>query len=402
MVSWDPLQVLADQMRDELVERILPYWATRAVDEHHGGFVGRIAGDGSIVPAAPKGVVLAARILWSFAAAYHALGEERLRALAERAQASLETFWDPEFGGVYWMVDPHGRPVDERKHVYAQAFAVYALAEAHRATGNRDALDRAAAAYRLIEEHSADRRSGGYHEAHARDWSVLEDVRLSERDADEKKSLNTHLHLLEAYAGLYRVWRDSSLGSRLRLLLDLHLDRLFDATTGHFRLFCDEGWRVRGDAVSYGHDIEASWLILEAADVLGDAGLRARVREVSLAAARATLCEGLDEDGGVFNDGGPEGVRDGGKDWWPQAEAIVGFVSAYQESGDPAFAAAAARVWAFIRRRIVDPERGEWRWGVTRDGLPRDGEDKVGPWKCPYHNTRACLEVMARVSGSVR
>ncbi len=390
------VDTLRSELERELTERILPYWLAHTVDERDGGFVGRILPDGHVVPDAPKGSILNARILWSFAAASRALPDPAYHGAARRAHDYLQAhFWDPRHGGVYWMLDHRGQPLDERKHVYAQAFAVYALSEYASATGESAGLDRAKELFRLIEAHAADAVHGGYREAFGRDWTPVDDVRLSDKDAPERRSLNTHLHLLEAYTGLYRAWPDRGLRERLQALLELFLSTFHDPVRSHFRLFFDEDWTVRSHDVSYGHDIETSWLILEAADALEAPALRARTRTIALAVAAATRREGLDADGGLFNDGGPAGPRPGEKHWWPQAEAMVGFVSAYRETGDEAYLEAAAGVWKFVKRRILDLEHGEWRWGMRADGTPTD-DDKVGPWKCPYHNVRACLEVVKR------
>lgn len=398
MAGEDSLEPLRAELERELTGDILPWWATRMPDHEHGGFLGRVDGEGRSVPDAPKGGILNARILWTFSAAFRALGDPAHRELADRAREYvLRRFWDAERGGTYWMLDHRGAPLDTRKHVYAQAFSLYALAEHHAATGAASSRERAVELFGLIERHCADAEHGGYVEACDRSWRRLEDARLSDKDDDVAKSQNTHLHLLEAYTTLCRVWPDAAPRDRLRDLVELFLERIYDPDTRHLGLFFDDDWTPRSDAVSYGHDIEASWLLLDAADAIGDAGLRERTRDVSLALARATLEEGCDPNGGIANLGGPAGVTDASRDWWTQAEAIVGFVNAWQETGEAAFAEAASRTWAFTQRRIVDAEHGEWRWGVTADGRPRSGEDLAGPWKCPYHNARACLEVTRRL-----
>jgi len=427
------LLAMRAELAAELTGRILPYWMTRAADERNGGVVGLIDGDGVRHEDAPKGSIVHARVLWTFAAAHRVLGDCAYRDAADRAAAYVRArFVDPAHGGVYWMVNADGTPRDERKHVYAQAFAIYALSEHVRATGDAGSLALARELFRLVERHAHDARHGGYQEAFSRDWVLLDDVRLSDEDADERKSMNTHLHLLEAYTNLYRVWPDDLVRRRLEELLGLFLDTIVDEDAGHVRQFFDEDWTPKSAAVSYGHDIETSWLLLEAADALedpstgsgqapsaaesaltltpsaargkgkgsGQAGLlRARARRVSLRVAGEVLGEGYDaESGGLFNEGGPDGVVDTDKEWWPQAEAIVGFVGAYQESGRETYLHAARATWAFVKAHVLDAEHGEWRHRVARDGTPRPGREKVGPWKCPYHNGRACLELIARVA----
>lgn len=388
---------LAQDMERELTEGILPYWLEHALDEQHGGFAGLITGENVALEGAPKGSILNARILWTFSAAYRALGVPEYRAAADRAaDYFLARFLDTEHGGVHWMLDARGAPQDARKHVYAQAFAIYGLSEYARATDCARGLERAVELYRLIEAHAADRVHGGYQEAFSREWVLLDDVRLSEVDANERKSMNTHLHVLEAYANLYQVWPDAELKARLRSLVELFLARIVDPASSHLLPFFDDAWTPRSRVISFGHDIEASWLVLEAADVVGEAALRERVRQVSVRIAEAVSKEGLDRQGGLFYEAGADGVVDRAKEWWPQAEAVVGFLNAYQETGRSSFLEAARKTWAFIRANLVDEENGEWFRRVSAEGSLDRTCEKVGPWKCPYHNARACLEVMAR------
>lgn len=398
METLDPL---ADAARAELVDHILPYWAGRAVDHADGGFVGRIDGHDRLVADAPKGAVLNARILWTFAAACRALGTDRWCAEADRAYDALRQFRDEEHGGVFWMTEADGTPLDTKKQTYAQAFAIYALAEYVRYEAHPQALAWATDLYALIEERAVDPEHGGYVEAFARDWGPAADLRLSEKDDDAPKSMNTHLHVLEAYTALHRVWPDAGLADRLRATIEVFLDRVIDPETGHMTCFFGLDWTRTSGLVSYGHDIEASWLLDEAAAELGDAALAERVRQSSVRLARLTLAEGVDADGGLFNERDADGHLDDDKHWWPQAEAVVGFLNAYEHTGDPAFADAARATWAFIQRAVVDREGGGWFFRVRRDGRPYRDEDKVGPWKCPYHNARACLEILDRVGAPV-
>lgn len=386
------------ELEAELHDHILSFWRERMVDSERGGFYGRLDGAGRLHPRAAKGVVLNARILWSFAAAARHSGRDDYRRLAERAYAYLhEHFADREQGGVYWLLDCEGRPLDTKKQIYAQAFAVYALAEYYRLGGSREALDWAVRLYGLIERYSRDRQRGGYLEAFDRDWRLLADLRLSEKDANEAKTMNTHLHVLEAYTNLYRVWPDGQLRQDLRQLIELFLARFIDPATHHLHLFFDEAWNLKSRTISFGHDIEAAWLLTEAAALAGDASLLEEVETTAVAIAAATLVRGVDADGGLFNEAGPAGLTDTDKHWWPQAEAMVGFWNAWELSGEERYAEAARRSWGFIREYLVDRAGGEWRWGVRRDGTPMREEDKAGPWKAPYHNTRACLEMIGRL-----
>lgn len=275
---------------------------------------------------------------------------------------------------------------------------VYALAEYHLATGRADALDDALDLFQALEEHAADHVRGGYFEARGRDWEPLDDVRLSERDLNAPKSMNTHLHVMEAYANLLRASGREDVRGRLRALTLLHLETIVDPASGHLRLFFDEGFAPVSGAVSYGHDIEASWLIVEAAELVGDPELVARSRANAVRMAAVTLEHGFDhEHGGVLAERQQDGRLDDEKHWWMQAEGVVGFLNAFELSRDERFLVAAERSWTFIERFLVDREFGEWRWKVARDGSRIPGLPKVEPWKCPYHNSRAALEVSSRV-----
>ncbi|WP_311182440.1 AGE family epimerase/isomerase [Hymenobacter volaticus] len=288
---------LADSFQREL-SAILSYWSTHTLDEEYGGFHGKIDSNNCVIPHAPKGSVLHARILWAFSAAYNATQRVDYLPVATRAFQYLNQFFiDPAYGGVYWTVDYQGQPLDTKKQIYALAFVLYGMAEYHLASGNAQALTLAQELYRTIELHSYDAENGGYLEALARDWTPLKDLRLSAKDANEKKTTNTHLHVLEAYATLYRAWPDALLKQRLVELLNLFADRMIDPATHHLNLFFNEQWVARPDVISYGHDIEAAWLLLQAAELIGEKTLVVRFQQLAVALALAAA-EGLAADGG--------------------------------------------------------------------------------------------------------
>ncbi|BET65326.1 hypothetical protein ASA1KI_02440 [Opitutales bacterium ASA1] len=385
----------------ELRDAVLPFWMEHVVDRERGGFHGAVSADLVVDRDAPRGSVLSTRMLWTFSMAARMYRDP---GYIETARFALDDvlgrFRDPAHGGLYWTITTDGRPLDDRKQIYAQAFGIYALAEYVRATGDTAALEHAVALQRLVERHAADPVHGGYFEAFAADWSPLPAGTASVMGAPTAKSQNTHLHVMEAYTNLLRVWPDPTLRERQHALVRLMLDRILDPDTGHLRLFQDADWTPRSDAVSYGHDIEAAWLLHEAALVLDDPELLSRVRRVSVALAEVTLARGVDEDGALFYEGGPSGPTRTNKDWWPQAEAAVGFLDAYQISGDARFIEASAASWRFIEDHLVDRTHGEWFNSLTREREVRP-LPKADLWKCPYHNSRACIELVTRLRAVV-
>lgn len=389
------LKQLKEEMRAELIHGILPYWMGRMVDVEQGGFYGQIDGADRIIGGAGKGGILNARILWTFSSAYRVQPDSAYLHMAERAYGyALKYFFDEEMGGTYWLVNADGSPADTKKQIYSQAFFIYALTEYHMASGNEEALAKAKELFHLIEQHSRDTQQGGYFEAYSRDWQLLDDLRLSEKDENEKKTMNTHLHILEAYTNLYRVWKDPRLKEALEALILIFADHIIDTRTGHMNLFFDEQWTRKGTIDSYGHDIEASWLLYEAAQVLGDPALLLRVESLSMQLVQTTVREGLQSDGSIWYETDTRrGHTDTDRHWWPQAEAAVGFMYAWKLSGDAAYLDKSAATWQYISAHLIDRAHGEWYWSI-RDGKPNLAEDKAGFWKCPYHNSRMCIEII--------
>ncbi|HEU4387184.1 MAG TPA: AGE family epimerase/isomerase, partial [Blastocatellia bacterium] len=356
-----------------------------------------------VEPRAEKGIILNSRILWTFSRAFQVYGDTSHLQLARRAFDYInEHFNDREFGGVFWTVDYLGRPCDTKKRTYGQAFILYALSEYHRATRSAEALNAAHLIFNLLENRTRDPVNGGYFETFNRDWSLAADQRLSEVDQDDKKSMNTHLHVLEAYASLARTLgvsaaAEAGVTRALRDVVDLFAGRILDPHSAHFRLFFDEAWNVRSNHVSFGHDIEGSWLLYEAAEILGDPQELERVNSLSVKMAQAVYREAVDADGALLYEADASGIVDYDKHWWAQAEAVVGFLNAYQLTAEADFLTAALRCWEFINSRLIDKKHGEWFWKVSRDGKPDDSKPKVDQWKCPYHNGRMCFEVLERL-----
>lgn len=391
-----PLADYKSELSSEL-NQILAYWTKYAVDEENGGFYGKISNTNHIERTAPKGAVLNARILWSFAAA-HNLNPTHSLHLADRAyRYILDQFLDKTYGGVYWTVDCHGRPLDTKKQVYAVAFTIYALSEYFLAKGEEEIRAHAVALYHDLVKHSYDEENGGYLEAFNREWQDMDDLRLSDKDANEKKTMNTHLHVLEAFTNLYRIWPDERLKLKIQRLLSDFKNHIIDPISARMILFFEEQWNRKSEIISYGHDIEASWLLLEAAEVIGDDQLIDDMRCLAVKMAEACL-EGIDQNGGLWYEKDPSKnhiVKE--KHWWVQAEAIVGFFNAWEISGQQQFLDLSVQLWNFVKRAILDKENGEWFWGVKEGGQLMENEDKVGLWKCPYHNSRACIELIRRI-----
>ncbi len=391
------LQQYKQEVTNEL-HSILNYWIENSVDELNGGFFGKIDNQNDVYTTAPKGSVLNARILWTFSAAHNFAKDEIYLSTASRAFEYIKDhFIDAIYKGVYWTVDFEGNMLDSKKQVYALAFCVYGLSEYYIATGEKKALSMAQQLYNAIEEHSYDAKHKGYYEAFARNWDEANDLRLSAKDANEKKTMNTHLHIIEAYANFYKVHPSEALKNKITELLELFDKYFIDHKTFHLKLFFNEAWKEKPDVISYGHDIEAAWLLQQCAEIIGDAAWIKKYKQHAIKIADAAT-EGLDADGGLWYEYEPSNQKlINEKHWWPQAEAMVGFFNAYQITNNEKYLQHAVNSWQFIKQYIIDKKQGEWFWGIKEDHSVMQGEDKVGLWKCPYHNTRACLEIIKRI-----
>ena len=387
-------------MQDVLTGNILPFWINNMVDRENGGFYGRIDGHGNLHADAEKGGILNGRILWTFSAAYRVLGKPEYLEMATRAKDYIIAhFIDREYGGTYWSLDCKGNPKDTKKQFYAIGFMIYGLSEYVRATGDKEALDYAIQLFDCIEEHSLDVIYNGYIEACTREWGEIADMRLSDLDANYPKSQNTHLHIIEPYANLYRVWKDERLEKALRNMINIFTDKILNPETNHLDLFFEKDWtRGAGHLESYGHDIECSWLMHEAALVLGDAEVLKKVEEIVPLVAKASE-KGLNPDGSMIHEANLDtGHVDDDLHWWVQAEAVVGFYNIYQHFGDESALDKSLQCWQYIKDNLIDYEGGEWYWSRRPDGTLNLDDDKAGFWKCPYHNGRMCLEIIERIS----
>lgn len=388
---------LKRQAQDVLERNILPFWIENMTDNDRGGYYGRIDGHDKLDPMAEKGAILNARILWSFAAAYRVIGNEEYRAAAERAKRYIiDHFVDKEFGGVYWSLNADGTPRDTKKQSYAIGFTIYGMSELARATGDSEALDCAVSLYNDLEKHAFDPVNNGYTEALTREWKPIADMRLSDKDENGSKTMNTHLHIIEPYTNLYRVWKDPQLERQIRNLLHIFTDIILNKETSHLDLFFNDEWQGRRNIESFGHDIEASWLLHETALVLGDESvikdIEPTVRKIADAAD-----EGLRPNGAmVYERWKDTGRTDEDFHWWVQCESIIGHINLWQHFGDEAALGKAVKAWRFVQDNLIDEAGGEWHWSLRADGTLNLDDDKAGFWKCPYHNSRLCLELIER------
>jgi len=420
------IETLRNEMQDVVQNNILRFWQEQMVDCEQGGFYGRMDNGGTIHKDAEKGAILNARILWSFSAAYRVLKKpEYLQTAIYAKDYFLEHFIDGEYGGVYWSLEAGGKPLNTRKQFYAIGFAIYGLSEFARATGDREALDYALQLFECVEEHALDPQYNGYIEATARDWSPIADMRLSELDANFPKSQNTHLHIIEPYTNLYRALKEfraaescdyvpaigavlpvavsvpletlTRVEGALRNIIGIFTDRILNPETHHLDLFFEMDWtRGAGHLESYGHDIECSWLMHEAALVLGDPYVLQKMEPIVRMVAKASE-KGLRPDGSMIHEANLDtGHVDDDLHWWVQAENVVGWFNIYQHFGAEDALQKVLLCWHYIKDQLIDYEHGEWYWSRHPDGTLNDVDDKAGFWKCPYHNSRMCLEIIER------
>lgn len=410
------IELFKRQLKDNLTKNILPYWEEKMQDPS-GGFYGRRDGFDNLDCDAPKGAILNARILWTFSAAEIAFRTGEYLEPAKRAFEYIRGhFIDEEFGGAFWSLDSKGNPLDTKKQFYAIAFIIYGLSEYYKCTGDANALNLAYNLFEVIETYSRDKERNGYIEACTREWKPIEDMRLSEHDENSSKTMNTHLHILEGYTNLLsalkiKMSEDDRSGDILerisiveeatRNLLKIFLHKIENQTTHHLTLFFNDDWKKVDDSESYGHDIEASWLLLETAMVIGDNQLT----EETLCHTKKIALSGLEgrrADGSMIYERHPDGRTDADKHWWVQAENVIGqlYLSRYHSRSkeeSEKFLGDAWQSWRYIAENLVD-SAGEWHWSRKADGSVNHEDDKAGFWKCPYHNSRMCLESIKTLS----
>ena len=378
---------LKQEIVQDLTENLLPFWMTHTQDPA-GGFYGIVNFDGTPVPDADKGGILNARLIWTFSSAYRLLGDEQYKVFADRAQRYfIDHFVDREYGGTFASVKADGTPSMETKMVYQNAFAIYGLSEHYRATGNKESLEEAIAVYNALVEHAYDPVNGGFIETFTREWVMV----------DEKypKQMNNNLHVLEALTNLYRVWPDPGLKKQLTRQIDVMSNKVLNQETWHENLYLTMDWVNQRQIDSYGHDIEFSWLLVEAAEVLGDEAILEDTKRIAVNISEVQLLEGFNELGGMYYEKA-DGRMIENYSWWPQAECVVGYLNAWQISGEQKYFDTAVRSWNYIKSYMIDYEYGGWYSSVKADGTPNKKRAKVDQWICPYHNGRMAFEIISR------
>ena len=384
---------LKSELHQELLN-ILSYWKEYTIDEDYGGFIGKRDFYNKIVPNSPKGIILNSRILWSFSYASNHLKSDSYLTICHRSYQYLNDYFkDKTHGGVFWELDYKGQPINPKKQAYAQSFTIYALSEYYKLTKNENAKNWAIEIFELLEANARDKEHGGYYEAFNNDWSPIEDMRLSDKDMNASKTMNTHLHILEAYTSLLDIYKNDNLESALENLVHLFQDKFLN-TNYHYELFFNNHWELLSNSVSYGHDIESAWLMIDAARALKNKELIKLTEATAIKVAEIFLEEGIDESGAVINETNLNtNHTDNDRHWWPQVEALIGLNYAYNLSDKTHFINSSLKIWEFTKKYLLDKENGEWHFRVDNKGKPYTEEDKVSMWKAPYHTSRACVKL---------
>lgn len=397
------IKLFRSRVQEELNGNIMPFWLNHAMDQENSGFIGRMSNNLVIDSGSPKGLILNARLLWTFSAMARFTQNKKCLQMARYAyQTLINDFWDPQYGGAFWAIGRDGKPINSQKKTYGQAFLIFGLAEYHLLTQDAEALSLAKQLFELLETCAWDEEHLGYFEVMDRDWTLSRRQQLSDGDLEAPKSMNTHLHLLEAYTHFYSTWRSGWLAKQLKHLLSIFEQHILDPATGHFRLFFDTEWNSLTNQISFGHDIEGSWLLHRAAEILQDPGWLETIGPLSVRIAEAVYEKGLDQRYGLMYESDGNGLLNAETHFWCQAEAVVGFLNAFQLSGRDLFFETAWKIWQFIEAHQIDKQHGEWFWKLDKNGRPDDTMPKISEWKCPYHNGRACIETIQRLTTLLR
>lgn len=395
---------LYDYAVKDLTENLLPWWMEYSVDKENGGFWGRVDVNNVPDPKAPKYITLNARLIWTFASAYRVLGDEKYLEMANYAyDYFIKHFWDDEFGGCYTFLDHKGEVLEDYKFIYGNAFAVYGLSEYARATGNQEALEYAKKIIDCLDKYAYDPHYKGYYEACTRDWKVSFWHRGVNRVPSDVKTMNTHLHLIEAYTCHLRVNDIPQVRNKVREQLYVMLNKIVNHDTHHYHYFQDRQWNPTSTAISFGHDIEGSWLMMETAEVLGEPEAFRAARDTCVNMARTVLEEGFREDGALLTEYDPvTGEYSRYLSWWEQNEAVVGFLNAWELTGEEHFLDASLKCFEYINKHFIDHEKGGWFPALNLEGEPLLRRPKLVGTICPYHNGRMSMEIIERYKKSTR
>lgn len=405
LINYEEIDALSNERYATEVlaelQQILAYWEKYTFNEKESNFYNHV--DKNNVPnaASPKGIVLNSRILWTFSSFLSFMKTQKIEINPDKEakylkiasiafQYLINYFKDKEFGGMFWSVKADGSPLDKTKQMYGNCFALYGLSEYYHLTQKQEVLNEAIALYQVMEKYAFDKVNLGYIDAFEQDWQPTTKLYLSSGGA--KKTMNTHLHIMEAYTNFYRVWKDEGLKKQLENVINNFLNHIIDPTTHHLLLYFQEDWKSTANIDSYGHDIECAWLLLEAAEVLGEEAMVEKVKPICVQMALAAAM-GLNKDGSMkyeFDRDKKHFNED--KSWWVQSEAMVGFFNAWQLTKSKHFLEKSKASWKFVQKHLIDKEKGEWFASADNRNM-----DKVTLWKCPYHNSRTCMEMYNRL-----
>ncbi len=385
---------MINEIKDHLVNGIIPFW--KAVhDDEYGGYYGFMGYDLTLDKKAVKGCILNSRITWFFSKAYKVLGDKSLLEEASHGYEFMKKYCvDKEYGGVFWSVNYDGTPEDTTKHTYNQAFIIYALSAYYDATGDEESIQLASDIYKIIEEKCTD--AEGYLEAFDRKFQPAENDKLSENGVIADKTMNTLLHVFEAYTEFYRVTGREDVKKRLEWIMDIIADKIYNPVLKRQEVFFDAHYNSLIDLHSYGHDIETAWLLDYGTEVLGEEKYTKKIGEITRALTKQIYETAF--DGHSLSNECEKGVVDTDRVWWVQAEGVIGFLNGYQhDTTKKEYLEASKSIWEYIREFVIDKRNGsEWFWLVDKDGKPYEDRPIIEPWKCPYHNGRMCLEVIRR------
>lgn len=379
---------------------ILSFWAQDAINPKTKQFYGKISGDGTPNPTAHKGIIMYSRILWTFSAAARFYKDERYLVTANKAKSFIEKhFYDKKHGGYFWEVSHDGTPLIRKKQVYAQAFVMYAYAEYYLATKQDRALSKAMDIFYLLETHCYDVQHGGYFEAFSESWKKLDDVRLSDKDMNLPKGMNTNLHVLEAYSCLFEASKNPHVKKALAGLIDIFNEKIIDAN-GHVIIFFSEDWQPKTYEISYGHDIETSWLLWDAAELVNNPEQLTKIRTRVLQMVEVFLAEGYDAEAHAvyYELHTTTNKRDADRHWWVQVEAMEGLANAYAMTKHEPYLETVFDIWKYTSSHLIDRTNGEWFWRVSQSNQPYPADPKISMWKCPYHNSRALMRVISKIN----